>query len=47
MVAQDPSIAGGFIRDVIEGGRDADVGKVVTANGTQAGFIIFQIPGRT
>jgi NAD(P)-dependent dehydrogenase (short-subunit alcohol dehydrogenase family) len=36
MGAQDPSIAGGFVRDVIEGGRDADVGKVVTANGTQA-----------
>jgi NAD(P)-dependent dehydrogenase (short-subunit alcohol dehydrogenase family) len=36
MGAQDPSVAGGFIRGVIEGSRDADVGKVVTANGTQA-----------
>ncbi|PQE12962.1 hypothetical protein CJF30_00002841 [Rutstroemia sp. NJR-2017a BBW] len=47
--AQDPSIAGGFIRDVIEGGRDADVGKVVTAKGTQAGIhnLARCIPGRT
>ncbi|KAI9648878.1 hypothetical protein NHQ30_003519 [Ciborinia camelliae] len=35
MGAQDPSVAGAFIRGVVEGVRDSDVGKVVTANGTQ------------
>ena len=33
MGAGDPAAAGGFVRSVIEGERDADVGKVVMANG--------------
>ena len=35
MGAADPSVAGNFIRSVVEGTRDADVGKVVMANGVQ------------
>ncbi|WPH01321.1 Hypothetical protein R9X50_00416000 [Acrodontium crateriforme] len=35
MGAQDPEIAGPFIRDVLEGGRDKDAGKVLTSNGIQ------------
>ena len=35
MGAQDPSVAGTLIRSVVEGARDADVGKVVMANGLQ------------
>jgi len=34
--AGHPSIGGQLIRDVIEGQRDADVGKVVNKDGTQA-----------
>lgn len=33
--ALDPSVAGPFIRSVIEGQRDADVGKVITKDGVQ------------
>ncbi|KAG8851967.1 hypothetical protein FRB96_008982 [Tulasnella sp. 330] len=33
--AGNPSSAGVFIRSVVEGGRDADVGKVVTSSGVQ------------
>ncbi|KAG8889097.1 hypothetical protein FRB98_005847 [Tulasnella sp. 332] len=35
MGAGDPSVAGVFIRGVVEGSRDADVGKVITGNGVQ------------
>lgn len=35
MGAQDPSIAGPFIHGVIEGQRDADVGKVINKDGIQ------------
>ncbi|KKK24079.1 hypothetical protein ARAM_003844 [Aspergillus rambellii] len=33
--AGDPAVAGPFIRDVIEGVRDADVGKVISRDGIQ------------
>lgn len=29
MGAEDPSLGANFVRDVVEGGRDADVGKVI------------------
>lgn len=35
MGAGDPEIAGPFIRSVLEGQRDADVGKVITKDGIQ------------
>ncbi|KAF4910007.1 Short-chain dehydrogenase/reductase tropE [Colletotrichum viniferum] len=35
MGARDPAEAGKFIKDVVEGSRDEDVGKVVRANGVQ------------
>ncbi|KAJ5786085.1 uncharacterized protein N7503_011297 [Penicillium pulvis] len=35
MGALDPSIAGPFIRGVVEGQRDADVGKVINRDGVQ------------
>ena len=35
MGAGDPSVAGGFVRNVVEGSRDADVGKVVLRDGVQ------------
>ncbi len=31
----DPALGGTFIRDVIEGARDQDVGKVVRSGGVQ------------
>lgn len=31
----DPTVAGGFVRDVLEGTRDADVGKVILREGVQ------------
>ena len=33
--AQDPKIGGEFIRDVVEGKRDADAGKVINKDGIQ------------
>lgn len=33
--AGDPALGGTFIRDVVEGARDADVGKVVRRGGVQ------------
>ncbi|KAL2832555.1 hypothetical protein BDW59DRAFT_139416 [Aspergillus cavernicola] len=33
--AGDPVVAGPFLRDVLEGGRDGDVGRVVTRDGVQ------------
>ncbi|KAI9933591.1 hypothetical protein ASPWEDRAFT_138298 [Aspergillus wentii DTO 134E9] len=36
MGALDPSVAGPFIRSVVEGQRDADVGKVLSRDGVQA-----------
>ncbi|KAK8093500.1 hypothetical protein PG997_000185 [Apiospora hydei] len=36
--AGDPSIGGRFVRDVVEGQRDADVGKVVFNDGTVQPF---------
>ncbi|KAG8883643.1 hypothetical protein FRB97_006132 [Tulasnella sp. 331] len=38
--AGNPSSAGVFIRSVVEGGRDADVGKVVTSSGVQPCLLI-------
>ncbi|KAM0256035.1 hypothetical protein ACHAQJ_005234 [Trichoderma viride] len=35
MGALDPSVGGNFVKDVIEGKRDQDVGKVIHANGIQ------------
>ena len=35
MVAEDPALGGNFVRDVIEGKRDEDVGKVVSRQGVQ------------
>jgi hypothetical protein len=35
MGARDPSEGGNFIKGVVEGKRDQDVGKVVWANGNQ------------
>lgn len=35
MGAADPSVAGPFIRNVVEGERDGDVGKVLTRDGIQ------------
>lgn len=35
MGALDPSVAGPFIRSVIEGERDADAGFVITRDGVQ------------
>lgn len=35
MGAGDPSVAGGFIRSVLEGARDDDVGKVILKDGMQ------------
>nr|ANM86323.1 putative short-chain dehydrogenase/reductase [Cladonia uncialis subsp. uncialis]AUW31044.1 putative short-chain dehydrogenase/reductase [Cladonia uncialis subsp. uncialis] len=35
MGAGDPSVAGGFIRSVLEGARDDDVGKVILKDGVQ------------
>ncbi|KAJ6110432.1 hypothetical protein N7486_002667 [Penicillium sp. IBT 16267x] len=35
MGALDPSVAGPFIRSVVEGQRDADVGKVINRDGVQ------------
>ncbi|KAK2756167.1 hypothetical protein FQN54_005575 [Arachnomyces sp. PD_36] len=34
--AKDPAIAGPFIRSVVEGERDADVGKILSRDGIQA-----------
>lgn len=36
MGAGDPEVAGVFVRSVLEGSRDADVGKVVLRDGVQA-----------
>lgn len=36
MGAGDPSMAGEFIRDVVQGSRDADIGKVLLKDGVQA-----------
>lgn len=36
MGAGDPAVAGPFIQSVVEGERDADVGKVLTKDGIQA-----------
>ena len=33
--AQDPSVAGEFVKSVLEGHRDADVGKVILRTGIQ------------
>jgi len=35
MGAGDPELAGGFVKSVLEGSRDADVGKVITKDGVQ------------
>lgn len=35
MGARDPAEAGKFIKDVVEGNRDEDVGKAIRANGVQ------------
>jgi NAD(P)-dependent dehydrogenase (short-subunit alcohol dehydrogenase family) len=35
MGAGDPQVGGSFIRSVLEGERDADVGKVITKDGVQ------------
>jgi hypothetical protein len=35
MGALEPSAGGNFIRDVVEGKRDQDVGKVIMAKGIQ------------
>ncbi|KAI4160834.1 MAG: hypothetical protein LQ342_005359 [Letrouitia transgressa] len=35
MGAGDPSVAGHFIKNVLEGSRDGDVGKVILRNGVQ------------
>jgi NAD(P)-dependent dehydrogenase (short-subunit alcohol dehydrogenase family) len=35
MGAGDPSVAGPFFQDVLEGGRDADVGKVILKDSIQ------------
>ena len=35
MGAGDPAVGGNFIKDVVEGKRDQDVGKVVRPNGIQ------------
>lgn len=34
--AGDPTLGGDFIKDVLEGKRDADVGKVILRSGVQA-----------
>lgn len=36
MGAVDPEVAGPFIRSVLDGGRDAVVGKVILKDGIQA-----------
>ncbi|UPL04126.1 hypothetical protein LCI18_015060 [Fusarium solani-melongenae] len=36
MGGMDPSIGGNFVKDVIEGKRDADVGRVIVKDGIQA-----------
>lgn len=33
MGALDPAIGGQLIRDVVQGKRDADIGKIVRSNG--------------
>jgi NAD(P)-dependent dehydrogenase (short-subunit alcohol dehydrogenase family) len=33
--AGDPSVGGGFIKDVVEGKRDSDAGKVINKDGVQ------------
>lgn len=35
MGARDPSIGGNFVKDVVMGKHDANVGKVVRADGVQ------------
>ena len=35
MGAEDPALGGNFVRDVVEGKRDEDVGKVVSRQGVQ------------
>ncbi|ATY62156.1 short chain [Cordyceps militaris] len=35
MGAGDPALGGGFIKDIIEGNRDADASKVITRDGIQ------------
>jgi hypothetical protein len=35
MGAIDPAIGGNFVKDVVEGKRDQDVGKVVLRDGVQ------------
>ncbi len=35
MGAGDPALGGGFIKDIVEGNRDADIGKVITRDGIQ------------
>lgn len=35
MGAGDPSVGGGFIKDVLQGKRDADAGKVIDKDGVQ------------
>jgi hypothetical protein len=36
MGGMDPSIGGNFVKDVIEGRRGADVGRVIVEDGIQA-----------
>jgi hypothetical protein len=36
MGAQDPKIGGEFVRDVVEGKRDSDAGKVIRKDDVQA-----------
>ena len=35
MGAQDPAVGANFIRDVVEGARDQDVGRIIRRNGIQ------------
>jgi hypothetical protein len=35
MGAIDPAIGGNFVKDVVEGKRDGDVGKVIRKDGVQ------------
>lgn len=35
MGASDPAVAGDFVRSVLEGSRDDDVGKVILRDGVQ------------
>ena len=40
MGGADPSVGGNFVKDVVEGARDADAGKVINKEGIQPWWFV-------